>query len=181
MASMILKLFFENILEALFCSIFILNTKRGKRNYKNKIIYIFTCILFYLILKYFIKFSILFQVLFMLICYFASKVIFKKQSNILGLIMVICSYLFLIIESTITYFILFRFVGYIPTLIISRIILFICFYLLRNKIYNLYKFLTKSWNRKTNKTKIKSLTVRNICIISMNLIFLIIFIWLSNI
>lgn len=181
MASMILKLFFENILEALFCSIFVLNTKRGKGNYKNKIIYSFACILFYLILKHFIKFSILFQVLFMLICYFASKVIFKKQSNILDLIMVIGSYLFLMIESTITYFILFRFVGYIPTLIISRIILFVCLYLLRNKIYNLYKFLTKSWNRKTNKTKIKSLTIRNICIIGMNLIFLIIFIWLSNI
>ena len=180
MASTILRLFFENILEALFCSIFVLNTKRERSN-KNKVIYILTCILFYLLLKSFIKFNVLFQVLFMLACYFASVIIFKRQSNILDLIMVIFSYLFIILESSITYFSLYLFMGYIPTLIISRILLFILFYLLRNKIYDLYKFLVKSWNRKTNKTKIKNLTVRNICIISMNLIFLIIFIWLSNV
>lgn len=174
----IIKIIFENILESLFCSIFVLNTKRNSKT-KNKILYIFLCMIFYLLLKSFLKFNILFQVLYMIGCYSISIITFKKESNILDLIMIIGSYLFLIVESIITYFPLCFIFKYLTTLILSRIILFISFYLLRNKLYNIYLFLIKSWNRKTNKTKMKSLTVRNICIIGMNLIFLIIFIWLS--
>ena len=110
---------------------------------------------------------------------FISNLIFRKQSNIIDLIMILMSYLFLILESAITYFTLYNFIGYMPTLIIARILLFILFFILKNEIYKLYDFLIKGWNRKTNKTKIRSLTIRNICIIGMNLIFLIIFIWLS--
>lgn len=178
----IIRIFFENIVEAIFCSLFVINNKK-KANVKSKILYSILCVLIYLLLKRFLKFNILFQVLFMLSCYSISILIFKKESNILDLIMILCSYLFLILESLVVYMLLLPltkfYAGYIAVLIISRIVLFLLYFIFRNKIYKLYEFLTKSWNRKSNKTKIRSLTARNICVLTMNLIFLIIYIWLS--
>ena len=64
----------------------------------------------------------------------------------------------------------------ILTLILNRVIIFLFLHYFKDSIRIKYKEFYSLWNRHNNPNKIKSLTLRNISIISFNIMF-----WLINI
>lgn len=60
--------------------------------------------------------------------------------------------------------------SYIVMWILNRIITFALLILFRNKFNKIYKYFISQWNRnRGNPNKIKALTIRNICVISLNI------------
>ena len=128
----------------------------------------------YLLLKYFIHFNVLFQMAYTFMTYLTLKVLYKNKAQITDIVMFTIASILLIAISFLFCLILFvKPELYIICAILSKVILFTLIILLRKQISKLLNLINKVWNR--NKIyKIKSLTVRNIFIISFNAMFYII-------
>ena len=160
--------------EVLFFTIFLINTK----NIKKKKIKLFISIsLIYLILVLFKNYQIINYIMFLVLIYLALKILYKKETQIIDFFIFSISYIYVFIIS----YICFKFVGdnlenYWTMFIIDRALLFVPF-IFKSKFNLLYKKYCSLWNRNYEKKQpIKSITLRNISLISLN-----IFIFLCNI
>lgn len=177
MISTIIYIFLENIAEAIFFSIFILFSKDLK---EKRLVFIFLNVILYLVLKLFLKFNIWFQLFYIWFSYMELKLIYKNKSMITDVFILVISALFLIIISSISYYIIkFTLNNYTIALILSRFLLFTFLIISKKYIYKMQKFINKYWNRHNFKNKIKSLTLRNICVIVTNIMFFIVGFWLN--
>ena len=108
------------------------------------------------------------------------KLIYKNKSMITDVFILVISALFLIIISSISYYIIkFTLNNYTIALILSRFLLFTFLIISKKYIYKMQKSINKYWNRHNFKNKIKSLTLRNICVIVTNIMFFIVGFWLN--
>ena len=122
------------------------------------------------------QYKILYYVAFIFICYLLMKLVYKEKAQIIDIFVFSVSFLYITFSSLIC----FQFVkedmsNYYLILIINRFTLILPF-LFKNKFNILYNNYKSLWNR-NNKIKrpIKSITLRNISLICLN-----VFIFIAN-
>lgn len=169
----IMMIFLEKVLEAIYFSMFLIMSK----NIKNKrLLFIGIMIFEYLMLKHFINYSVYFQLAYTFMSYVNLKVLYKEKTQITDIFLFTVASIILIVISATSYGIVYITIRkYFVALILNRILLFGTLYLIRNIVKNKYKAFCSLWNRHNIPDTIKSLTLRNISIITFNLMF-----WLIN-
>ena len=168
----IVLLFLEKICEAIYFSAFLII---GKCIKEKRILFTAIMIFEYLALKYFIKFNIWFQIIYTFMSFIDLKVLYKDKAQVTDIFLFTVASIILIILGLICgSFQIFFNISHNLLLVINRILMFLIIYLIKDKIYFLYKKYCSYWNRHNYKNKIKSLTLRNISIIAFNLMFYII-------
>ena len=169
----LIMIILEKVLEAIYFAVFLIIGK-GIKN--KKLLFIGIMVFEYLMLKYFIKFSVYFQLAYTFMAYVTLKVLYKEKAQITDIFLFTAASLILIATSALCYGIIYITIHeYIWVLFINRPLIFGIIYLGRNKIPQLYKKFYSLWNRHNIPNQIKSLTLRNISIIIFNLMF-----WLIN-
>lgn len=161
---------FGNLFEIFFITVMFYKIKGLKD--KKILLFIVTFITYFLsgfITSYSYNNQYLFYILFNVIYFFMLKLIYKKSINIVDFFIIyyiemILNFSCLILLKIFEY----NYISYI----LNRIILFVLM-LISSKFNNFYKFYCYNWNRHKDN-KIKSITVRNITIISCNLMLYII-------
>lgn len=177
----IILLVLEKILEAIYFLLFLIFGK-GIKN--KRLLFIGIMIFQYLILKQFIKFNVLFQIIYTFLSFINLKVLYKDKAQITDIFLFAAGSIFLIFISMLCVITRYIFnTNYLNVLIFNRIVLFICLFLIKNKINYFYKKYYENWNRKSKGSviKIRSLTLRNISLIMFNLMFYVINIGLTSI
>lgn len=160
--------------EVLFFTLFITYTK----NIKEKRIKLFLLIsLAYCLCILIQNLQVIYYMLWIVLVYFAMKLLYKKKVQIIDIFVITIAYMWLMVVSMILMnFALKDLSNYVLIYAIGRIILFMPF-IFRNKFNILYKKYCKLWNRNDKeKRPIKSITLRNISLILLN-----IFIFVMNI
>lgn len=169
----LILVFLEKVVEAIYFAIFLII---GKNIKNKKLLFIGIMVFEYLMLKYFINFSVYFQLAYTFMAYLTLKVLYKEKAQITDIFLFTAASLILIAISATSYGIVYFTVRqYFIALILNRILLFLTLYLTRNIVKEKYKGFCRLWNRHNIPSKIKSLTLRNISIITFNLMF-----WLIN-
>lgn len=164
----------EKVLEAVYFSLFLII---GKNIKEKRLLLICIMIFEYLMLKHFIKYDVWFQLIYTFMSFVNLKVLYKEKAQITDIFLFATSSIILIFFSMFTYITAnFTYKNYFISLIINRILIFSFLLLCKDIIKQKYKEFCSLWNRHTNLTKIRSLTLRNISIIIFNLMF-----WLINI
>lgn len=168
--------------DVLYFTLFLIFSK----NIKEKRIRLFLLVsIIYLICIMISQYQILYYAGFVFFTYFALKLLYKSKALIIDIFIIGIAYMYLALNSYICFqFVSNDFSNYYLIAIINKIILFIPF-IFKNKfnlLYNKYKSL---WNRNDKiKRPIKSITLRNISLICLNVFIFIanlILIYISNI
>ena len=165
--TVLLSILLGLIPEVLFITLFLIFTK----NLKNKRIILFLLIgISYIISMFIQKYKIIFYILFIVLIYLSLKFIYKKKVQIIDLFVITIPFTWITMLS----FICFLFfdknlTNYYQLYVVDRLILFIP--LIFSKHYNkIYLKYCKLWNRNDNeKRPIKSITLRNISLIIVNI------------
>ena len=165
----IILILLEQVLEAIYFSLFLII---GKNIKEKRLLFIGIMIFEYLALKYFIEYNVWFQIIYTFMTYVNLKFLYREKAQITDIFLFMSASIILIILGLICgSFRIFWDIDYNFLLVVNRVLMFMCLYLLRNKINKFYKSYYSYWNRHNDKTKIKSLTLRNISIIVFNLMF----------
>lgn len=173
MENILFKLLLEQIPEAIYFALFLINTKQIK---ENRILFIVFMIIEYLMLKFCFPFDIKFQLTYTIMSFILLKIFYKDKTqitdiftfSIASIIMIIsCGFLFFIIKATIN--------NYVVYVVLHRILLILFLVLTKNKLYKIENLYKKLWNRNDQvKKKIKSTTFRALNVVIFNLMFYII-------
>lgn len=172
MGNFIFSLIFGLIPETLYFTLFLIFAK----NIKEKKIKLFLLIsLSYILCIMTIRYKLLLYVVFIFVIYGILKILYKKKAMITDIFLFAISTLYLTIVSYLFY--IFRnkfFIDGFVSYVIIRLILFIPLILLRNKINEFYKIYCRFWNRNDKeKRPIKSITLRNVSLMGMNILIII--------
>lgn len=169
----IILLLLEKVCEAVYFSLFLIIGK----NIKNKRLLLIGIMIFeYLALKHFIHFNVWFQLAYTFMSFVNLKVLYREKAQVTDIFLFMVSSVIIIIFSMFTYLTaMVTYKNYEISLVINRILLFLCLFVFKDKIKLCYRNFCKLWNRHNNPNKIRSLTLRNISIITFNLMF-----WLIN-
>ena len=147
----------------------------GKNIKEKRLLLIGIMIIQYLLLMHIFPFNIWFQLVYTFMSFINLKVLYKEKAQITDIFLFMVASLILIIASFISYMIIQSTVNvYIVALILSRVLMFLILFFIRNKINEYYKKFYSLWNRHKNPNKIRSLTLRNISIIIFNIMFYVI-------
>ena len=162
------------ILHPIYYCLFIAYTKKIE---DKKIYFLLLTIIDYLIIQCVIKFSLgtNADLIYAIIFYVNLKLIYKEKARITDITTFILSDILLGILSVIAYII---FGMNIMGLIFATISPIILTKLLSNKLNVIDQFYNKYWNRKKNKVKIKSITVRGISLCTTIIEYVIIHFWM---
>lgn len=161
------------LLEPIYFALFLIIGK----DLKSKRI-LLTCIMIleYILLKQFIHFDVWFQFIYTFMSFVNLKVLYKDKAQITDIFLFAVASIILIILSILVYAShIFIYNNYDLARVLNRVLLFTFLYFSKNKIRKWYKEFYSLWNRHHNSNKIKSLTVRNISVISFNVMF-----WVIN-
>ena len=143
--------------------------KKIKNIKKKKIIFTILLFISYMITNILVTYNFYIYILFDILLFFIIKWLYKSQINDFFLVITLDLYLF--ICSIISYFLI---PNYFVAFILYRILLFAPL-IFKNKIKNIYEQYCNLWNRHDNKGKIKSITIRNIVLIMLNLSIIILY------
>ena len=156
-------------LEAIYFSLFLIIGK-GLKN--KRILLTFIMIAEYLLLKQFIHFNVAFQFIYTFMSFINLKVLYKDKAQITDVFLFMVASIILIISSVLCYvLVLFTIKNLVFTVILNRIVIFTFLYFCKDIIREKYKNFYSLWNRHNKPNKMKSLTLRNISIISFNVMF----------
>ena len=157
--------------EVLYFTLFLIFCK----NLKEKRIKLFLLIsLSYLLCIMLIRFKLLLYTIFIFITYIILKILYKNKASIIDVFVFAISTLYLTIISYLFYKIrnIYNIDGFI-CYIGLRIMMFLPLILFKNKFNKIYKKYCSLWNRNDNeKRPIKSITLRNISLIVLNIFIL---------
>ena len=162
------------ILHPLYYCLFMINVKKIK---DKKVYFMFLTIADYLIAQYVTKFRLgtNADLIYAIIFYINLKFIYKDKIRITDIATFILSDILLGVLSVIAYIIFgMNLVG----LIFATITPIIVTKLLNDKLNIIDRFYNKYWNRKKNKTKVKSITVRGISLCATVIEFVAIHFWI---
>lgn len=165
----IFRLISAKLLEPIYFSLFLIV---GKDLKKKRLL--LTCIMIfeYIMLTNIIEFNVWFQFIYTFLSFINLKVLYKEKAQITDIFLFAAASIILILLSMLTYITaLYTYNNYMVSLIINRILMFCFIFLFRKQIRKLYKEFYSLWNRHSKPNKIKSLTLRNISIISFNVMF----------
>ena len=172
--TIILSIILGLIPEILYFTLFIIYTK----NIKEKRIKLFFLLsLAYLVFILLNNYSIINYIIFIVLAYIILKLLYKKKTQIIDIFVFSIAFSYVCLISFITSrFINNNYIMYYIMMIINRILLFIPF-IFKDKFNILYKKYCSLWNRNYDKKQpIKSITLRNISLFTLN-----IFIFIMNI
>lgn len=157
--------------EAIFFSLFIIFTKNYKNKTKN-IVFTLLMIIGYIILKQILPRNVYCQIIYLAYVPLLMFLLYKNKFHISDVFVMSWASIFLTI-LTLIFLPIIQILGqdsYFILWIINRIFIFIPLILFRNKFNKVYKYFISQWNRNREKpNKIKALTIRNICVISLNI------------
>lgn len=170
----VLEVVLGQVPEAIYFAMFLIV---GKNIKAKRLLFIGIMIFEYIMLTMFIKFNVWFQLIYTFMSFATLKVLYKDKAQITDVFLFAIASLFLIFFSFITYYTaMLTYKNYFISSIINRIIIIVFVYLFRKIIRNKYVEFCSLWNRHNKPAKIRSLTLRNISIITFNIMF-----WLINI
>lgn len=152
--------------EVLYFTMFLICTKNIKEKKIRLFLFMsiiyFTCMLVQ-------QYQIIYYVLFIGLVYLLLKILYKDKTQIIDVFIISLSSLYLTILASLS-LMLFTddLSNYYFLYVVSRILLFLPF-IFKNKFNQLYKKYCTLWNRNDKvKRPIKSITLRNISVISLN-------------
>lgn len=164
MINFLIGILFAAIPDSLYYYLLIKNIKEKKHSL-SLYLSIFSC---YLLFNMVLTYNLYLYLLYIVFIYFSLKIIYKSKINDFFLILFIDTYFILI--SILCYFLI---PNYAIALIINKILLFLPL-LFKEKLIYLYKFYNKMWNRNREvEQPIKSLTLRNISIVVLNIMIIV--------
>lgn len=124
----------------------------------------------YVLCMFIQRYQVIYYVGFVTLVYLILKLLYRKKTQIIDIFVFSISTVYLTLISIICFcFVKEDYSNYYIMIIINKILLFIPF-ILRNKFNILYKKYCRFWNRNDNeKRPVKSITLRNVSLISLNL------------
>lgn len=164
----ILSILLGLIPEVLYFTLFICFTK----NIKEKRFRLFLLIsIAYFICILLRMYRLIYYLLFVALVYLILKLLYRKKTQIIDIFVITFSFFHLSLMSYICFlFMNYDKSNYFLLYIADRILIFSIF-IFKNKFNKIYKKYCSMWNRNDNiKKPIKSITLRNISLISMNFI-----------
>lgn len=171
MGNFIFSILFGLLPEALYFVLFLIFAK----NIKEKRIKLFLLIsLSYILCIMIIRYKLLLYVIFIFSMYLILKILYKKKALITDIFLFAISMTYLVLISYIFYILMIKynvdsFICYLGV----RIFLFLPIITLKNKFNKIYKIYCKFWNRNDKENRpIKSITLRNISLMSINLLII---------
>ena len=170
----ILSILLGMIPEVTFFTLFLIYVKNIKdKKIKLWILMAINYIAFIMIFRH----KIICYILFLIFTYIILKILYKQRVQIIDIFVFDVGYIYICFISYICFYVVGNnIIIYFIMLLINRILLFIPF-IFRNKFNSIYKKYCSLWNRNYQKKQpIKSITLRNISLISLN-----IFIFICNI
>lgn len=169
----IFRLISAKLLEPIYFSLFLII---GKDLKKKRLLLTLIMIFEYVMLTNIIEFNVWFQFIYTFLSFINLKVLYKEKSQITDIFLFAAASIILVLLSIFTYVTaLYTYNNYMISLVINRILLFSFIFVFRKQIRKLYKEFCSLWNRHSKPNKIKSLTLRNISVISFNVMF-----WVIN-
>ena len=168
-----LQLFVGQIPEAIYFSLFMIYTKRLK---EKRLLYIILMIIEYILVTQCIRFNVMMQIIYTITSYILLKLLYKEKSQITDIFTFTISSIILIITSIIMYFIaFFSYKNIVICTLLHKILLFILFFIFKNKLYKIQQIYKRFWNKDiTRKNKMKTTTFRAINVIVFNIMFYVI-------
>lgn len=161
--------------EAIFFSSFIIFTKNYKHKVKN-VVFTLLMIAGYIVLKQLLPRNVYCQIIYLAYVPLLMFLLYREKFHISDVFVMSWSSAFLLIFSIIAMLIplILGMEYYILAYIINRAMMFLFLILAHKKLNEFYKYIIPQWNRNRKEpNKIKALTIRNICVISLNLIIFI--------
>ena len=144
----------------------------GKNIKEKRLLLISVMTIQYLLLVRIFPYNVWFQLIYTFMSFVNLKVLYKEKAQVTDIFLFSVSSIILILISAFCYGIIYVTVkNYVLALIMNRMLMFAILYFSRNKIKNIYKKFCSLWNKHNNLNKIRSLTLRNISIITFNLMF----------
>lgn len=166
-----LNIIFGIIPEAIFFSLFIIFTKKYNHKIKN-LVFTILMILGYIILKQLLPKNVYCQIIYILYVPLLMFLLYRNKFHISDIFVMSWASILMTLLQVIFLPLIYLFGkdSYMVMWILNRIITFALLILFRNKFNKIYKYFISQWNRnRENPNKIKSLTIRNICVISLNI------------
>lgn len=166
-AQLVLSIFLGLIPEVLYFTLFITYCK----NIKEKRIRLFLFIsLAYVLCMFIQKYKIFYYVLFIALIYWIMKIVYKEKTQIIDVFVISLGSIYMTILSYLCFcFLKEDLSNYYLLMLLARIFLYLPF--IFRKYFNfIYRKYYKLWNRNDNeKRPIKSITLRNISLITINI------------
>lgn len=163
----IISILFGLIPEVLYFYLFLIYTKNIKEYRIKLLVFIMLDYLVFILLS---EYSVISYFCFTLFLFFILKFLYKNKSNLVDIFFIVYSQIYLSLISYICFkFVKNDFSNYYLMLIINRLLLFIPL-ILKNNIRKFYIKYCAFWNRNDlEKRPIKSITIRNISIVILNI------------
>lgn len=170
----IISVIFGLIPESLFFTLFLIYTKNIKEKKVKLFIGIIIAYTLYIMIS---RFKTLYYILFIFTVYIILKILYKSKTGIIDVFIISLSFIYVCLISFLcSRFINNNYILYYILLIINKILLFLPF-TFKNQFNLLYKRYCDLWNRNKDVNRpIKSITLRNISLIILN-----VFIFILNI
>lgn len=175
----LISILFGLIPEILYLTLFINNIK----NFKGKKIRLFLMLsLIYFLCLLVKQYVIIYYFLFIILTYLVIKILYRDQVELIDVFIISSATMYLTLIGFITFlFVDNNFSNYYIMYFVNRILLFSIF-ILKDKIKSIYSKYYKFWNRNDSiKKPFKSITIRNISLILINVFILFVNIALNDI
>lgn len=164
----LLEIFLGQIPEAIFLALFMIFAKALR---KKRVLFTSIVIVEYLILMELFPYSWYFHIGLMITIFLVLKVIYREQSQITDVFILLIAYIILVITSALCFMICQNEV--IIATILNRVIIFGFLFGYNYKLNKIQKIYKKFWNRDDKPKAIKSTTFRSINIVIFNIMFVI--------
>lgn len=172
MIQILISIMFGAIPEVLYFTLFLIAAKDLK---DKKVRLFFLIFIAYLLCVIVNRYKTIYYVSFIALIYIILKILYKGRTQIIDVFVISISLMYLIILSIVCFAFAKNIYLYYIMLVINRILLFIPF-IFKSNIRKSYINYCRLWNRSKDKNRpIKSITLRNISLISLN-----IFIFICN-
>ena len=170
MLKIIISIFFGMIPEVLYFTFFLIYAKDIKQK-KTKLF--FGILLAYIVCLMIIDYKLIYYICFVCLIYLILKILYKEKAQITDIFLFSLSTLYLTILSFLILFVRNQ-TQYIFYLILNRFLLILPS-VFKDKFYKYYKKYYSLWNRnKKQKRPIKSITLRNVSLILIDIIILLV-------
>lgn len=177
MKQIFINIFLGMLPEVLFFTMFLIYSKKIKE--KRTILFVLI-ILNYIGTGILNTYSIYSYIIFIIFEYVILKLLYKEKVELIDVFLITISHIYLFIISISCYKI---FADYNIALLTNRLLLLMPF-VFKNKLNYLYEEYKKLWNRNNNNNKIRSISLRNISLIFLNIFIVasdLVCIYISNI
>ena len=176
MLNFIVNFFLGLLPEVIYFTLFLIYTKGYTY---NKIKLFILLLIGYTLFKIMLPTNIYFQIVFTLYVPLILKFLYKDKFHISDIFVFVYASMILILITSICLPILFIFNNYWLSYTISRILLFMFIFIFKNKLNKIYRWIISQWNRNyENPNRIKAITIRQFCVISLNVMFYILNLWI---